>query len=398
MLHFASNQHVFLMKNHITLLVFLHFSVILFAQNAWKNGYVIDMEGNKTEGLILDEGWLSSPERVTYRLDSLDDAVTGTIAEIKEFSIPGYVRFVRADVLIDQSRDDINYYSRQYQPEWQRDTVFLRYLIDGGVSLLYFDKKDLKRFFFQLPGGDIRQLVYKRYVLESVTYKENNQYLVQLTNEFNCSQTPVSDDIGYNRKDLVQFFIQQNTCLGFKYDNYDKGRTTTSWNVWVMFGLNYSKLKMAFYNTPILFPDQATLTGGLELEAILPFKNRKWSVPMGGLYTTYSDTAIGRFNEINYRAIHLCIGPRYSFYLKKGMRLYIGGQRITYLPIPIKYNGEKLSFGGRWTGNIGLIAGRWGVEITYLPPKNILIHKDFNYKTTSSFQTISMQARFRINR
>jgi hypothetical protein len=79
------------------------------AQIRFEEGYLINNDDQKTECLILNLDWQKNPTYFVYKLDKDGELDTGKLVNVKEFGVYGYSRFIRTEVEIDRSLEDLSY-------------------------------------------------------------------------------------------------------------------------------------------------------------------------------------------------------------------------------------------------------------------------------------------------
>lgn len=74
------------------------------------------------------------------------------------------------------------------------------------------------RYFYQKNDQKITQLIYKKYIRNEVI-SGNTSYRDQLKNEVNCKKKKDAavNDLSYNQKELMKYFIEQNKCTKKDY-------------------------------------------------------------------------------------------------------------------------------------------------------------------------------------
>lgn len=172
-------------------LLLLLFSVQSFSQIKYEKGYYIDTNGNRTNCLIRNTDWRTNPS--SFRIRQTEQAADQkrTIDDVIEFGIDGIVKFLRADVEIDQSSDVVNDMSTEQDPLYKKKRIFLNVLVEGEASLYKYIDGDSKRFFYSLQRGLIEQLIYKRYITDNVILT-NNTFRKQLWENVQCRFANIS--------------------------------------------------------------------------------------------------------------------------------------------------------------------------------------------------------------
>ena len=157
-----------------------------FSQIRYESGYFIDNEGNRTEALIRNIDWRYNPSQFSYKLSPDQDPKTADIANVMEFGIYNFSRYVRRTVNIDRSSDDTNSLTSSREPEWSEEMLFLKVIVEGQATLLHFEDGSLTRYFYILNDEPAEQLIYKRYKTGPSNIATNAQYRQQLFMDLRC--------------------------------------------------------------------------------------------------------------------------------------------------------------------------------------------------------------------
>ena len=149
------------MKLLKTIFIFL-FTISIHAQIRFEQGYIIDNNNQRQDVLIKNIDWLNNPKSIEYKNDETSKIEIATINQIKEFGVDNQSKYVRVDVKIDRSSEDLAKISSIQEPEFKEETLFLKVLIEGEASLYDYVDYNLKRFFYKKNNGEIEQLIYKK--------------------------------------------------------------------------------------------------------------------------------------------------------------------------------------------------------------------------------------------
>lgn len=102
-------------KNFLSLFLF---PVIVFAQNNFKKGYLIDKQNNKIECLIKDEDWLNNPEFINVKSTETAETTQKSALEMNEFGITDQFRYVLAKTNLDISPKQTSELDKNYNPNF----------------------------------------------------------------------------------------------------------------------------------------------------------------------------------------------------------------------------------------------------------------------------------------
>jgi hypothetical protein len=130
------------------------FATILSAQTddsetaVFKEGVVQLDNKSELSTLIKIEEWLENPVQVTIKKSENSIVETLTLEQIRSFTIPGEIKFVRDTVQIDITRDPNKSLSGKKEPTYNSRTVLLQVLVEGKATLYSYRAKDLFRHFY----------------------------------------------------------------------------------------------------------------------------------------------------------------------------------------------------------------------------------------------------------
>ncbi len=326
------------MKNTILVIalsiicVFKSYSQIIF-----EKGYFIDNSNQRIECLIKNVDWKNNPTQFKYKISPNDKPKTLTIDSAKEFGINNGSKYIRADVNIDRSSEDVNLMSFEKDPLFAEEQLYLKVLVEGKASLFLFKDSGLTRFFFKKDSSDIAQLVYGSYrttdsLINEVLIKKNFFFREQLLNNLKCANTPISSTttLNYDKIELVRLFSEYNECENQDFINYEKRKKKNLFTLNIRPGINNSSLfvnRNSIVPINIDFGNKLGLRFGIETEFMLPFNKNKWSILFEPTYQYYkSETTEGiQTVSIDYKSIELPFGLRHYFYLGEKSRVFING-------------------------------------------------------------------------
>ena len=318
------------MKKSLLFVIMSFISTVCLSQISFEKGYFIDNTDQKVECLIKNLGWKNNPTRFLYKLDEADTEKEKYIYNVKEFSIYDKSKYVRYEVDIDRSSRMLDDLNTDRNPEFKREKLFLKVLVEGGASLYLYEDGSIRRFFYQVDGFDVRQLIYKNYKIGDYKVAENNDYMNQLWNDLKCQDITTQNikALNYNKGDLVRIFVKYNKCHNGPITNYDGKNKRGSFNLTLRPGIQSATLKMrnnVLKGRFIEFGEQSNLRLGLEAEYVMPFNKNKWSLIIEPTYQWYKAMGSGdRVSaEVDYASIELPIGLRHYVYLNDKSKLFL---------------------------------------------------------------------------
>lgn len=227
-------------KTQLTLLLLFITFFTLSAQIEFVPAYFITNEGEKVECLIKDMEWNMNPTSFDYKDSEASEVKTATLESVKIFEVETS-KYERFTVDIDMSRNEVELLSRKKGPEYETKTVFLKYLLEGEKSLLYYKGDGLSKFFVKV-NDEVTQLVYKEYltpagyvqkydyykgkeVYTPGKHAKNELYRGQLLNYlgFDPEMKRRIESASYNEKSLTKLFSYYHNencieCISYKED------------------------------------------------------------------------------------------------------------------------------------------------------------------------------------
>lgn len=311
------------MKRTIYLLLVFPF-LQLAAQPQYLKGYVIGLDSQRTEGLILVNKWWKNPQRISWIPEKGAARSVGP-EDILEFGIYGQENYISAKVLIDTTGLNDDEPSRQPNIVWSKKTLFLRVLVEGEASLYYYEQDDLRRFFYRTPDEPLSQLIYKVYQKDEVTAFRYMGYMSQLWEKLRCGEVSefYVQSIAYGHEDLMRYFREYNECSGkMPAVNHRYTRRPRTVNVKLSPGM--SVFDFSFRNgaqPPSIFEYGLVQSPRLALELeMFPYVNSNWSVLLEPAYHRMrldNTVAIVRYNAIEHS-----VGLRRYLYARPNSALF----------------------------------------------------------------------------
>jgi hypothetical protein len=346
------------------------------AQNTFEKGFYIDNNGNKIEGSIKNLDWYKNPSEFEFKTDDKASPKLLEIKNVKEFEIDNRIKYVRAEVNIDTSSDNINSLSDGKEPVFVKETVFLKSIVDGKYALYEYVGTNVKRFYYQ-TDNDIHPLLFKKYAISETQVAQNNTFIEQLNNLINTSScnTVKSSDVSkirYSEKDLKDIFMNINTCGSSEYKVFEKKNNSNFFHLTVRPGINFSSLEInnsqaSLFNTD--FGSKTNFRIGVEAEFVLPFNNNKWAFIAEPTYQYFNSEkemtieSVSYKKSVKYSSVELPVGIRYYTYLSENSKLFfnasfifdavLNSSEVLYGQVDAKPRKVEINS----TGNVGLGAG-----------------------------------------
>jgi hypothetical protein len=323
------------MKKQLLLIILFFLSLNASAQVKFEKGYFIDEYNNMIECYIKNYDWLFPPTEIEYQLSDKHQVETMSFDRMNAFQIvntPHY--YVKSIVEVDK-----NFTTKGFDPKTQM--IILKVVLEGKASLYFYSNM----FFYNINGGKIKQLVYKNYEDNNSRIKEDSSFRRELYDNLKCENKILDTrKLGYSKDELVAFFKEYNSCSFSNAKTFDNNKVKL--NLKISAGLAMTKMNFPIanlYNTVPSFGKASlpTMSGtniiyGLEVEAVLPFNKKKWSVFFAPNYqqleyetekeNIISEYGSGKFIfKSNYSYIDYIVGARHYFYLSQKSNLFVEG-------------------------------------------------------------------------
>lgn len=368
------------------LILLLHLILIvvqLSAQIRFERAYFINNEGKKTECWIKNSDWHDNPNSFVYRLSEEGTNVVASRENIQEFGIYNFSKYIRAKVDIDRSSGDMSKMDYFGNAVFHQEELFLKVLLEGEATLYQYNDGDLNLFFFQTPSQGIRQLVYKKYIVDQNTIASNVEFRTQLSEQLKCApERPGDKDlVNYYKSELLKYFSAYHQCKNLPFTNYDAKVKRDLFNLRVTSGLSFSDFIFVGVDG---FAQKATPRLGLDLEFVLPFNKSKWAFWMEpNLQSFFATESIRNdLTSINYRALELPVGLRHYFYLSEDLRFSLSAAYAFELGFNSAMNridGQKydLNGGNVFAGGAGMAYKKFSAELRWYDKKDLLRNYPF---------------------
>jgi len=378
--------------------LFLLFSISCLAQISYEEGYFTDNEGDTTICFIQNEDWINNPIDFQFKQALSSASQSADISSIKEFGIPGKIKYVRSLVKIDRSSDKLGFLSETRAPEFQEEQLFLEELLQGNARLYRYRDENLIRYFYSVDEQAIEQLIYKRYTLsKGSNVGINRTFQEQLRRDLSCHHDKIRavEKVKYLKKDLVKYFTDYNACQGSNYQLNDRKKDNIGnlFNLYLKGGLRQSSLfidHLQSNSRDVEFGNQLGLRLGIEAEFILPFLNNKWAVTLESNYNTFkSETEITYLRtaaitrstivSVNYKAIDNPIGLRYFIFFNEQSKLFVGANYVFSASLGENILAERRSVVDLDIDSIFLVSNNFGLSVGYnhLDKYNIELKYEF---------------------
>lgn len=317
-------------KNIFTLVLALMLSIACYSQISFVPSHYINNNGERVDCFIKDVEWNINPRSFEYQLTLGGEIKSLAINEVQSFQVESS-KYERYKVNIDMSKSGIENLSYQKGPEFVEKEVFLKVLLEGEKSLLFYKGDGVSRYFIK-SDGEVQQLVYKSYKNEDGDVAENSLYRGQLTVYLGGDELVMKavNSTFYNEKSLLALFekyheINCTECVVYKKD---KDYTV---NFSIKPGVDISRLGTTTTNwyDGLDLGTRINFSFGLEAEYMLPINKGKWSIFIeptlimdkeeGFEYTTHLGSI---YADYSYNRVNVPIGIRYYSFLNDDSKLF----------------------------------------------------------------------------
>ena len=381
------------MKQVLTLFILLFTIFSTYSQVTFEPGYIIDNSGQKTICLIKNNDWKNNPASFDYKINETTTILKGNVYNISEFSIDNGKKYVKHKVEIDRSKSLLKRLSKNKNPEFTTETLFLEQLLEGDANLFYYEDSNLIRFINNTNISPTQQLIYKKFLTPDNRIGENTDYKKQLWDDLKCSDLSL-DDVkftDYKKSELIRFFTLYNQCKNPNYisTTVSKINNKNVFNLGLRAGLNSASMdfRSPQSSTNFNLENNSSIRFGIELEALLPFNKNKWSIFIQPMYQSFEGEAQLEFEKVSvdYKSIETSIGVRHYFFLNADSKIFINSafQIDTALDSYIDFESSsdyEISPRTSFNFGLGFAHNNTSVKLNYNPRRALLN----NYAAISS--------------
>jgi len=325
-----------LMKKNLLTLFLTIITINCYSQISFEKGHFIDNNNQKVDCLIKNSDWLNNPTEFEYKLSENSEVKILNITSVKEFEIHEISKYVRHTVNIDKSTENFNLMTNNRNPEFAEEELFLKVLVEGVASLYFYGEGNLKRFFYNIEGTNIEQLIYKSYRTNDDKLGKNIQYKQQLWNNLKCSSVELGkiESLEYKKNSLVKFFVQFNSCNNSNFINFEKNGERDLFNLTIRPRLNSSSLTIQnkiSNNFDTDFGNKFGFGLGIEVEFVLPFNKSKWAILIEAAYQNFEVEVLSTNSrvagtllstKVDYSSIEIPIGLRHYFFINDNSKIF----------------------------------------------------------------------------
>ncbi len=372
------------MKRIFLIVLLVIISSGCYAQVSFEKGYYIDNSGQKIDCLIKNSDWAHNPDEFQYKLSTTAEPKSISINLIKELEIFNSLKYIKEQVKIDMSSDDISSLTHNKRAVFKEKEIFLKVLVEGKASLYSYENGSIKKYFYKKDSSQINQLIFKKYLTAEGKIDENNMFRQQLWTTLNCKDLSIKNvqNINYDENDLVDFFIKYNNCENAQSNVFKTDQKKSLFNLTIRPGIDLSSLELLYSGQN--YDKQSSIIGfrfGIEAELVMPFHKNKWSVLLEPVYQSfeYDKEVYGQNMLVESKSFTLPVGIRHYFFINNESKVFVNGSYVMGLSLDSKIdfdNGEDLEIKVN-KGNLAFGVGynfksKYSVEIRYLTNTDLI--------------------------
>jgi hypothetical protein len=293
-------------------------------------------------------------------------------------------------------------------------------LIEGKNSLYRYENGEFpERYFYKSNNSEIKQLVYKKYFEDNQSdLYLNESFKKQLFSNVKCDTKDLKiETLTYNDGDLMDYFKSVNECQGDTNTKEISKRGKGEIYFKAVVNMSSSDINLNFETGNVAgnydMGRKINFGFGFEIEVVLPFNNKNWSVFTEPTYNSYSSTIEiykptytfpNYETSIKYNYIQVPIGLRRNIYFKNTSKMYLN----TGLNIQIANNSNlNILNRGNTTNNFNLNGTRYNflIGVGYQYKKVVFELRQYTNSNLNpfrnsdnySFKNVSLQLKYQIN-
>lgn len=317
------------MKKIFILLVTMLLPLPLMSQMFFENGYVIDSKRNKRHVQIKNEGWVESPTTIIIKDESTGKESAEGLSESDEFGLENGITFRKFTLPVAHYEDDLSKIDSNPDFSPQTQTVFLKQLTAGALSLYSYHRGTTK-FFIGRDRETPTQLWYKRYYNSNNDLQKNRTYQTQLSQLINCPHINLNN-VDYKTDALTKLIgTFNNGCVEPKQST----KTKTKIRVHILAEGNMISTTAnanEYYLDDIEMNPKQVAKIGVELEYVLPMLGNSFSVFTAPKYYRYKNDLVREYPvdphtqtvAIDASILEIPVGFRYYNYFNGNNALFL---------------------------------------------------------------------------
>ena len=194
---------------------------ILSAQKNFQPGYVVSLKGDTIRGFIDYREWNFTPTQILFKSPDNSGQKEYTVRDISFFQITGKEAYGRSIVKISLHEAKLNNIGGR-DTSWKTDTVFLKVLYPGKVSLFSYEDKIKERFYIlEEHMEQPEELVKREYMLAGSMslvsedeYKDRLKSIMYALNLYSDDLITRIQEASYEARDLKKIVRLLNKAEG----------------------------------------------------------------------------------------------------------------------------------------------------------------------------------------
>jgi hypothetical protein len=308
-------------------------------------GYYIDDSGNTITGFIKNTDWNKNPTNFSFKTNLESEIQNLKLDDVREFGAEELFKFIKWNIYLDTSSENMNYISVKREPEYKQLEVFLKVLIEGPVSLYEYKDENFRKYFYKVSNKDnIEPLVNKKYSSNGQTILENTDYKQQLYEALGRENIAISDmqTLKYSKTSLINFIkTYAGNAAQDDIITYGGAKNEDWFRIHIRPGLNMNSLDitdLAVSNNIIQrnfsLDTELSFRLGAQFEFILPFNSNKWALTIEPTYQSYKSSQIKDISpasafqrdveaSVDLSSIEFSSGLRHYFFLNDEWSIFL---------------------------------------------------------------------------
>lgn len=279
--------------------LFIFFPLIVIAQKNYKEGFIINSNGEKVAGHIDYKNWNKAPLSIAFKENDKGEMVL-TPDKINSFYVNlGDREEIYESLMVSYDSTSDKFGEMDYSAAAKNKTerVFLYLLVQGEASLYsYVDVNGREHFFLKDKLG-IEELLFRKYYVinEGIkTVAKNERYKRQLMKlAVLCSS--LEKDINltrYSSKSLIALINKYNLCVNSGASaNYTVKKESSKMQIGLLTGITQTKVRFEGnefqHSKKLNLSPSNNFTAGIFVNNFLPRSNNHWAIYNDLHYKSY---------------------------------------------------------------------------------------------------------------
>lgn len=327
----------------LLLLNTLLFSVLLFGQKDFRQGYYINNQGLKVEGYIKSNTFKTSNDpsfsNFEFKIASNQPIQNIEKSVVREFGSGLDLKFVKMKALVD----DVSFFNKSNNSKdftVTEKTVFLNVIVEGKATLYAYDGGQGVKYLWKKEGDEevVQQFLYKQYYQASMNLASNATFKDQLFKNLSCQNQTASDfsKVQYDKEELISIFENYNKCNGsasIAFEDSDEMKTRVYFSALLGYNLGNFRVDNIQHPTVPETIGMASIGGEAELlfasgttgiYANFEYKNAKGSTEQTGSVSQIGNADLRRVYRLDANFFDLVGGVRFYKKIKTHSEVFLG--------------------------------------------------------------------------